>query len=299
MSHWVALTALLAAFFIGMLIAPTFLRVSARYSVSQTILSYVGQHSVKQGVPTTGGLVFILATIISVLIFGGYKSSMTVVILIIFAGYGTIGFLDDLIKIRLKRNMGLRAYQKIISQVSVAILAAIYCAKSQYIGTVIMLPITGGGWDLGVWYIPFAAFVFLAMTNSVNLTDGLDGLAGTTNTIYFAAFSVIILFALADTVQKGDVLYQNELQGLAVFTTSLIGALMSFLWYNSYKAKFFMGDTGSLALGGAAAAVALFVKNPLISVLIGIMFVVSSVSVIIQVVSYKTRKKRVFLMSPF
>lgn len=296
---WQALAALLTAFILGMIIAPLFIRLSQKSHASQTILSYVEQHSSKKNTPTMGGTVFILASVIVTLAFGGYKSSMATVAMLIFFGYGVIGFLDDFIKIKLKRNLGLRAYQKIVSQLAIALIAAFYCKRSPFIGTAIELPFTDGMWELGVWYVPLAAFVFISLTNSVNLTDGLDGLAGTTNVIYLAVFTVIIASLFTEAIANGMTLYSNELFYLSVFSCSLIGALMAFLWFNSYKARFFMGDTGSLALGGAAAAIALFVKNPLISVLIGVMFVISSITVILQVASFKTRGKRVFLMAPF
>lgn len=294
-----ALIAVVAAFFAGMLIAPAFIRLARRANSAQTILSYVQQHSEKKGTLTMGGTVFIFAAVAVTLAFGGYKSKLTLVILLIFFAYGVIGFLDDFIKVVLKRNLGLRAYQKIASQLAVAGLAAWYCAKSPYIGTEIVIPITGGTVDLGNWYIPFAIFVFLAMSNGVNLTDGLDGLAGSTSLAYMATFFVMVCLALFAALDNGQTLYAAELKGLTVFVGALIGGLMAFLWFNSYKAKFIMGDTGALALGGAIAAIALFVKNPLISAFVGIMFVVSCVSVTVQVAVFKLKGKRVFLMSPF
>jgi len=294
-----ALIAVVAAFFAGMLIAPAFIKIARRAKSSQTILSYVGQHADKKDTPTMGGVVFILAAIGVTLAFGGYQSKLCLVILLIFFAYGVIGFLDDFIKVKLNRNLGLKAYQKVLSQLAVALTAAYFCAKSPYIGTSIALPIVGGEVNLGGWYIPFAAFVFLAMSNAVNLTDGLDGLAGSSTVAYMITFAIIIGLALADALGNGETLYAAELGKLAVFACALIGAILAFLWFNSFKARMFMGDTGSLALGGAVAAVALFVKNPLISALVGIMFVVSCVSVIIQVAVFKLKGRRVFLMSPF
>jgi phospho-N-acetylmuramoyl-pentapeptide-transferase len=299
MNLWQALAALVASFFIGMVLAPAFIRLSEKSHSGQSILSYVTQHKQKQGVPTMGGVVFILSAVATTLAFGGYRGTMTLVIMSILFAYGVIGFLDDFIKIKLKRNLGLRAYQKIISQLAIAVIAAFYCMKSGYIGAVVSVPAAAVKWNLGVWYVPFAAFVFIAMSNSVNLTDGLDGLAGTTNAIYFSFFFVIIALLAEQAAEDGNILYETELKYLAVFAASLIGGLMAFLWHNAYKAKMIMGDTGALALGGAAAAIALFVKNPLIGALIGVMFVTSAVSVIVQVASFKLRGKRVFLMSPF
>jgi phospho-N-acetylmuramoyl-pentapeptide-transferase len=299
MDYVLILISLITSFFIAMAISPVFLKLSKKKEASQTILHYVQQHSEKKGTPTMGGVVFILSTLVATLAFGGFRGTMALVILLIFCGYGVIGFLDDFIKVKLKRNLGLRAYQKIITQVAIAVIAAFYAYNSQFIGSSILISGFNVTWNLGWAFIPFAALIFIAMTNAVNLTDGLDGLAGSTSAIYFATFLVIILLGVADATVAGNALHANELQNLGVFVAALIGSLIAFLWFNGYKAKMMMGDTGALALGGAAAAVALFVRNPLISALIGVMFVVSSLSVIIQVVSFKLRKKRVFLMAPF
>jgi len=283
-----------------MLLSPLFLRLSRRASASQTILSYVEQHNEKKNTPTMAGIVFIISAVAVTSAFGGFNTSLSRMLMLIFLGYGTIGFLDDFIKVKLKQNLGLRAYQKIIAQIAIAGIASYYCATNRFIGTAVRLPFTGGEWHMNIWiYIPFAMLVFIAMSNSVNLTDGLDGLAGSVNVIYFSCFTAIIVGAIASANVSGNVLYEAELRNMAVFSTALIGALIAFLWFNSHKAKYFMGDTGAMALGGACAGIALFLKNPLISALVGIMFAVSSISVIVQVVYFKLTKKRVFLMSPF
>ncbi len=290
---------ILLAFFLVMFLCPAYIKLMEKISAKQTILSYVEQHKDKEGVPTMGGLVFLIATVGVSLFLGGYKGELAIMFLAVMVGYGIIGFLDDFIKIQFKRNLGLRAYQKIFAQLAVASIASYFAYKNTNVGTVVQLPFSGGEWDLGVWYIPFAIVVFVAMSNAVNLTDGLDGLASTTNIIYFAVYMAIIGIMLAEATHNGNTIYAKELQSLAVCISALIGGLLAFLWFNSNKAKIFMGDVGSLALGASAGMVALLTKNPFISILVGIMFVVSVVSVIIQVVSYKSRKKRVFLMAPF
>ncbi len=290
---------LLLSFFVAMFLCPAYISLMQKFSAKQTILSYVEQHKDKEGVSTMGGLVFLTSTAAVSLVMGGCSGELSIMFLAVMLGYGIIGFLDDFIKIKLKRNLGLRAYQKIVSQVAVAVIAAYFAYKNTYVGTVIEIPIIGTEFDLGIWYIPFAIIVFLAMSNAVNLTDGLDGLASTTNIIYFGVFVVIIGIMLAEATQNGNTVYESELRSLAICVSALIGGLLAFLWFNAHKAKIFMGDVGSLALGASAGMVALLTKNPLISILVGIMFVVSVLSVIIQVVSYKSRKKRVFLMAPY
>ncbi|MFI3229474.1 MAG: phospho-N-acetylmuramoyl-pentapeptide-transferase [Bacillota bacterium] len=290
---------MLMSFFVVMFLCPAYISLMEKVSAKQTILSYVEQHKEKEGVPTMGGLVFLIATLAVSLIMGGYSGELSVMFLAVMVGYGIIGFLDDFIKIKLKRNLGLKAYQKIISQLAVATIAAYFAYKNSYVGTVIALPFSADSIDLGVWYMPFAIILFIAMSNAVNLTDGLDGLASTTNIIYFGTFMAIIGIMLAEAINNGNTIYIAELKSLGVCVSALIGSLIAFLWFNSHKAKIFMGDVGSLALGASAGMIGLLTKNPLISALVGIMFVVSVVSVIVQVVSYKTRKKRVFLMAPF
>lgn len=289
---------IIGAFLLGMLAAPAVIALASRLKAGQSILSYVEQHNSKQGTPTFGGLIFITASCIVAAIAGVFRYRIGLMSMLIFLGYGVIGFTDDFIKVKLKRNKGLTALQKIISQLAVAAFAAYFAYKSEFVGSAIALNFGAGEWDLGGWYIPFAMLVFVAMSNAVNITDGLDGLAAGTGSIYFVFYLIVILIGYADAVSLGSTVYAGELRSLALAVAAVIGGLAAFLWFNSNKAVIFMGDTGSLALGGLAAAVALFTKNPLVSILIGIMYVISCISVIVQVISFKTRGKRVFLMSP-
>ena len=289
---------IIGAFLLGMLAAPAVIALASRLKAGQSILSYVEQHNSKQGTPTFGGLIFITASCIVAAIAGVFRYRIGLMSMLIFLGYGVIGFTDDFIKVKLKRNKGLTALQKIISQLAVAAFAAYFANKSEIVGSAIALNFGAGEWDLGGWYIPCAMLVFVAMSNAVNITDGLDGLAAGTGSIYFVFYLIIILIGYADALALGSTVYAGELRSLALAVAAVIGGLAAFLWFNSNKASIFMGDTGSLALGGLAAAVALFTKNPLVSILIGIMYVISCISVIVQVISFKTRGKRVFLMSP-
>lgn len=288
----------LSSFGIGMLLAPPVIALGTKLKAGQNVLSYVGQHASKQGTPTFGGLVFILSSVIVALVFGTYKASFGLMAMLIFVGYGVIGFLDDFIKIKLKRNEGLKAYQKVITQVVVAAAAAYFAYKNEFIGSRIALNFGLGYFDLKWWYLPFATITFVALTNAVNVTDGLDGLAGTTGGIYLTTFLCMTTLLIASAESGGDTRYFAELKSLALFVSAVIGGIVAFLWHNYAKATVFMGDTGSLALGGLAATVALFIRNPLASIIAGIMFVASCISVIVQVVSFKLRGKRVLLMAP-
>ena len=295
---WIGV-AMLVTFFAGMVIAPIVIKVASKLKAKQTILGYVEQHSQKSGTPTFGGLIFLVAVSIVIGVFGGFRYTLCRTATVVFLAYGVIGFLDDFIKVRLKDNKGLKAYQKVIFQFGVALVTAIFAFRNPHIGSKIALNFSLPDWDLGYFYIPFAIITFIAMSNGVNLTDGLDGLAGTTTAIYSATFFAIILLEYIDAVEYGKTQYALELKYLMLLSVSVIGGVLAFLWFNNHKAKIFMGDTGSLALGGYCSAVALFIKNPLISILVGIMMVINCISVIIQVISFKLRGKRVLLMAPF
>ncbi len=289
----------LITFLIAVIFAPLVIMFTRKLKFGQNILNYVTEHSSKQGTPTMGGIIFIIPTILVSLFF--FKSNLTIPLLtlVIFLGYGVIGFLDDFIKIKFKRNLGLLPYQKIIFQVVLAIIVAVFIYRNNLLGSEIYLPFTLNKIDLGIFIIPFVVFVILATTNSVNLTDGLDGLAGGVSFVFFIAIALITEFCLNfySSALQGE--YINQMQNLNIILWSLSGAVLAFLVFNFYPAKIFMGDTGSLALGGMAAVVCCLNGTSLYIVIIGLMFVVSAVSVIIQVLHYKRTKKRIFLMAPF
>lgn len=293
-----ALIAVTAAFFAGMLLAPFIISAAGRLKAGQSVLVYVHQHEKKEGTPTFGGLIFIFAATAVSAAFEVFSRELGRMLMLVFLGYGLIGFTDDFIKIKLRRNKGLSAWQKILFQLAAGGIAAWFAYKSDYVGSAIFLNFGLEPADLGAWYVPFAAVVFVAMSNAVNLTDGLDGLAGGTGTVYIAFFALIAATMYASAAKLGDTLYAAELESVLIAAASLAGGLMAFLIFNAPKASVFMGDTGSLALGAFFAAIALFTKNPFIGAFIGITYVVSCISVIIQVVSFKLRKKRVFLMAP-
>ena len=288
----------LFSFLGAMLAAPVVVRSVKRFKASQTILHYVTNHRAKQGTPTMGGFIFIVPALLSTAFFAGFQSRMGLVASAVTLGFMLIGFLDDFIKIRGKQNKGLKAYQKTIAQVIVAALVTWFSYSSPYIGTAINIPFTGAALNLGWWFLPFCFIAFIAASNAVNLTDGLDGLAGGTSAVYFGIFTILLVVTHARETSAGLLLHARETAALTVFSASLTGALLGFLWHNSNPASVFMGDTGALALGGAAAAVAIFSKNPLLIAVIGIMFVLTCISVIVQVLYFKATKRRVFYMAP-
>ncbi|MCL2370450.1 MAG: phospho-N-acetylmuramoyl-pentapeptide-transferase [Firmicutes bacterium] len=288
---------ILIAFTIGMLLTPIVIKFARKLKLRQTILHYVDNHQAKAGTPTMGGIGFILALIItSVIMFRGQASLLWMSLAVTF-GYGVIGFLDDFIKVYFKRNKGLGFWQKLISQVAVAGIIAWFAVVNFDIASGVLLPFGFNELYMGLIGIPFAIFIFLAMSNSVNLTDGLDGLAGGVTVVYLLIFAVLISLA-AGVVYMGQA-WDQEMRNLMVYCGALIGGLLAFLVFNGYKARIFMGDTGSLALGGGLASLAILSRLSIFVPIVGIMYVLTSISVIIQVAYFKvTKGKRIFLMAP-
>ncbi len=292
------LLGLLVSFFVSLALSPIIISLIKREKIKQVILHYVESHKSKSGTPTMGGLIFIITLcLVPFLFFRGsfVLASMSVVV---FFGYGLVGFLDDFIKFKFKRNLGLRAYQKIIFQLGISIVISVFAYKSSLVGGQIILPFSGKTVNFGWGIIPLNILVFLATTNSVNLTDGLDGLATGTTVSYLFNF-VLLIIVLSTTLFAGlGGNFIAEINNLMLFASCSIGALICYLLFNCFPAKIFMGDTGSLALGALLASLAIFTKTTLYLPLLGIMFVASSVSVILQVAYYKLTKKRIFLMAP-
>lgn len=278
----VYLIGIAAAFCASLILLMIILPLLKRLKAGQYILGYVKEHKDKGGTPTMGGLAFITAIIAVGLIISGVRDGRVNLTLAITAGYTVVGFLDDYLKISHKENEGLKPYQKIIFQLAIAVIAAVYCYINEI--TYIYIPFGGGlKVDISWGIIPLVIFVFLATVNCVNLTDGLDGLAGGTSSAYLMIMGIMLAVT------------GNELAPLCFIA---VGAVAAFLVFNVNKAAIFMGDTGSLALGGFISCVSIFSGNTLYIPLIGIMFVVSGISVIVQVIYYKRTKRRVFLMAP-
>lgn len=280
-------TILVTSFILTVILAPIGIPMLRRLKFGQSIREEGPQsHMKKAGTPTMGGIIFLLSIIITTVVCGlllDIFTTQTVVLLLVFIGFGIIGFLDDGIKVIFKRNLGLTSLQKLIGQIVIAI-AAFLLLRLGTFDTAITIPFTEWQLDLGVLYVAFLIFWLVGFSNAVNLTDGLDGLVAGTASIAFAAFGVLALF--------------NEQADIALFAFAVTGALLGFLIFNANPAKVFMGDTGSLALGGALAMISVLVKQELLLLLIGLVFVIETLSVILQVGSFKLRKKRIFKMSP-
>lgn len=287
---------IIVSFAFTVAIMPLFIKLMRKFSFSQTILKYVEEHKTKQGTPTMGGVVFMLATLVVASCFIKINKAWIVVVMV-GLGFGLIGGLDDFLKIKYKRNLGLRPYQKIIGQLGIATIFAFYIYNN--VGTSIIIPFFNKGINLGVFVIPFIILVCIATTNAVNLTDGLDGLAGGVSAI--VCFVTIIIFSIIsknmfDSGESAKIL-QNY-KDITVLLAIFMGSILGFLIYNTNKASIFMGDVGSLGIGGLLSASYSYFGLELSLLIVGICYVISALSVIIQVLVYKKSKKRVFKMAP-
>lgn len=241
------------------------------------------RHSLKAGTPTMGGVVMLLAATAVSIIFAG-KSTVLYLLLIITLGCGLIGFLDDYLKLVFNRSLGLKARSKLAGLVALSLVYILLSGLMGLYSTKIMLPFFNLAIDLGIFYPVFVFIIILGFSNSVNLTDGVDGLAAGTSTIALIAFLFIAIV--------------TGFPEAAIFCAALTGACLGFLIYNRHPARIFMGDVGSLALGGAFAALSLVTKTELFLVIIGGIFVLEAFSVIAQVISFQLTGRRIFLMSP-
>jgi phospho-N-acetylmuramoyl-pentapeptide-transferase len=277
------------SFLIVLFLGPVVIPLLRKLKVGQSIREEGPKsHLVKSGTPTMGGVLIILGIIISIST-SGYYTKETIAVTFFIVGFGLIGFIDDYIKVVLKRNLGLKAYQKILGQLIFAVILALYGSKYSVNGTKLIIPFVNGYIDLGILYIPFVVFVVLGIVNAVNLTDGLDGLNTGVTLIVMAAFSLV----------ANSLISTNEsYRGIAMISAAVSGSCLGFLKHNAHPAKVFMGDTGSLALGGAVASVAVLTNLILVIPIIGGIYFAEALSVIIQVTHFKRTKKRIFKMAP-
>ncbi|MFC5463857.1 phospho-N-acetylmuramoyl-pentapeptide-transferase [Lederbergia graminis] len=283
----VILYAVITGFIISVLISPFFIPFLRRLKFGQSIREEGPKsHMKKSGTPTMGGIIILFSIVITSLVITAIFSELnkeTYLLLLVLLGYGLLGFLDDFIKIALKRNLGLTSLQKLIGQIIIAIIFFLVLRAHDF-STEIQIPLTDFSFDLGWGYALFIIFWLVGFSNATNLTDGLDGLLSGTAAIAFGAFAILA--------------WSQELFDISIFAVSVVGAVLGFLVFNAHPAKVFMGDTGSLALGGAIAAISILTKMEVILLIIAGVFVIETLSVILQVASFKLRGKRIFKMSP-
>lgn len=283
MNHSITIPALLA-FFITLILGPGLIRFLHKLKFGQFIREEGPEsHQKKSGTPTMGGILFLIGILAgSALYIRSYPRIIP--ILFVTLGFGLIGFMDDYIKVVMKRNLGLTPVQKMLGQILITAVFAFYMVRYSGLGTDILIPFSGGRMlHLGLIYIPVLFFVVLGTVNGANFTDGLDGLASSVTTLIAVFFTVIAVASKA---------------GIHPVICAVIGALLGFLCFNTHPAKVFMGDTGSLALGGFVASAAYMLRAPLYLPIIAFIYFVEVLSVIIQVSYYKRTKKRIFKMAP-
>lgn len=275
---------ILLAFIITVIFCPTIIPFLTKLKFGQYVRNDGPRtHLKKSGTPTMGGIVIVSGILITSMFY--LKTNPDIIsILFMTIGFGILGFMDDFVKVVMKRSLGLRAYQKVIGQLLISGIYCYYIINHTDLGTKIMIPFTGGYYfDLGYFFIPFLLIVILGTVNGTNLTDGLDGLASSI-TILVATFFTVVSIGLGSDISP--------------ITGAAAGSLLAFLLFNSHPAKVFMGDTGSLALGGFVVATAISLKMPLFILVVGFVYLAECISVILQVSCFKLTKKRIFKMAP-
>lgn len=290
MINIILIITIVAAFLITVAVFPIVIPFLKRLKFGQSIREEGPEsHMKKTGTPTMGGVMILISVTLTTLLVNGIVTAEpmgfeTLLLLLVLLGFGTLGFLDDFIKIVKKRNLGLTSKQKMAGQILIAVIFY-FVLRANDFPTYVAIPGTEIQWDIGIGYALLILVMLVGASNAVNLTDGLDGLLAGTASIAFGAFAFLAW-------------YDGSQMDVTVFSLSVVGALLGFLVFNAHPAKVFMGDTGSLALGGAIATIAILTKMEIILVIIGGIFVIETLSVIIQVLSFKTTGKRIFRMSP-
>lgn len=308
-----AITALLISFVFGPMII-RYLKKKQIGEQSKEELREVGTHHSKAGTPTMGGIIVLLSVLLPTLLWANVLNWFVIVIFITTLWLGLVGFLDDYLKVVKKYSKGLIGKYKIVGQISIGLLIGIliyffpelFFSGFENFKTLSTIPFEKNlNFDWGIFYIPMVIFIITATSNAVNLTDGLDGLAIGTVGISALAFALIAYFTGNSTFAKYlNIMHLTGSGELTIFAASIVGASLGFLWFNTYPAKVFMGDTGSLALGGAIGGLAILLKKEFLLPILGGVFFAETLSVIIQVTYFKYTKKkfgegrRIFLMSP-
>ncbi len=291
---------LVTAFVISIVLTPWVIRRLQAMQIGQEVREQgVARHrEEKQGTPTMGGFVILVSMLISS-IFWARFSPFTFTVLLALICLGALGFTDDFLKVTRKKSDGLKARTKILGQIGFSAGLGTYLYFSELIPATLFVPLANLEIPVGPFYIGFVMLVIVGSSNAVNLTDGLDGLAtGVLIWVAMAYAGIAYVAGRADFSQHLSIPYVPGAGELAIASAAMVGACVGFLWYNSYPAEVFMGDTGSLALGGVIGTVAVLTKNEILLVVIGGIFVIEALSVMIQVGSFKLRKKRVFRMAP-
>src|SRR5512135_2395595 len=295
--------AVISAMLLSLFIGPKIITWLKKISITQQIRDDGPQtHLKKSGTPTMGGIIIITCIVITVLMWGDIENMYVWTMILSLIGYGGIGFLDDYLKVVRKNPKGLRACYKFGAQIvlALAIGTLLYFNPKDPYTDVLNIPFFKRWlFDLGWFYIPFSVLVIVGSSNAVNLTDGIDGLAiGLVGIALLANLILVYISGNARFAQYLQVLYLHGTGELTVVCGAMLGASLGFLWFNSYPADVFMGDVGSLSLGGALGTLAIITKHEIVLTLVGGIFVIETLSVVFQVASFKLTGKRIFRMAP-
>jgi phospho-N-acetylmuramoyl-pentapeptide-transferase len=292
--------ATLTALFIAFMVGPPLIRALERLRVGQPIREIGPDHKDKEGTPTMGGLLILLSLLVSVLLWSNLNNRFVWIVMGITVGYGLLGFIDDYRKVRQGHSRGLSARTKLLWQTIMAFGVALAIYTDPSFDAELAVPFFKNFTPhLGIFYVPFAAFVIVGTSNGVNLTDGLDGLA--IGPVLVASGTFLLLAYAAGHIGIAEYLAIKYVPGsghLAIFCGALIGGGLGFLWFNASPAQLFMGDVGSLALGGALGTIAVLIRQEFLLPIVGGIFVIEVLSVIIQVSYFRLTQKRIFLMAP-
>ena len=289
---------ILVSFIMAMVLGPIVIPWLKRMKFGQTIYDLGPEsHKKKQGVPTMGGIIFFIPALLCTLIFSiksGANISLLAMALLPMVGFGAVGFVDDFIKVKLKRSLGLTPKQKLIPQIIIALALAVWAYVTPQVGSTLVVPFVNWEWDLGIFYIPVMVFILVGTVNSANLLDGLDGLCAGCSLFDFVTMMLICLL-MASTGGEMSSDYMN----MAIYAAAMAGALLGFLRFNSHPAGVFMGDVGSFTIGGALMGLMLVTRLSLLLPIIALAMMMSSVSDLIQFAYFRaTHGKRFFKMAP-
>lgn len=297
--------AIITSFAVSIILGPGIVRKLAHFKIGQQVrkeesAALYDLHRHKQGTPTMGGILILFSILLSILFWADLTNKYILLTTLTCIWLGAVGFVDDYIKIVKKRSQGLTAREKLLWQFGLGIIIGLFIYLEPTTTTKLDVPFfKNAAIDIGLFYIPLVILIIIGASNAVNLTDGLDGLA--IGSVSLVAFTLSILSYISGNIKLSEYLLIPYIPGggeLTVFCSAIFGASLGFLWFNCHPAMVFMGDVGSLALGGTLGIIAVFIKKELLLVVMGGIFVIEALSVILQVASFKLRKKRIFKIAP-
>ncbi len=302
-----AVGAIITAFLVSIIFGPYIIKLLKRFNIGERVRSredvpgIYSNHKDKEGTPTMGGLIMLGSILFATILWARLDNHYILLTIFATLWLGTLGFIDDYIKLTAKKSSGLSKKTKFLGQITLGLIIGIILFVDSNVGSSIYFPFFKNlTWNVGILYIFFVTFVIVGTSNAVNLTDGLDGLA--IGCMVMVALAYTIISYVVGNSQLSNYLFINYIPGtgeLAIYCAAIVGAGLGFLWFNSYPATVFMGDVGSLALGGGIGVVACCIKKEMLLLIVGGIFVFEAISVILQVVVFKIRRQRVFLCAPF